>query len=99
MLNRTECVKGASDNISVSHSEMLTAGLNRMLADANLDAIKTNMSTAQAKIFNREKQSRLKRKLGQSVNCLYSIASQLSLNLNHQATGRKKNGAGDQAPH
>lgn len=48
-----------------------------MLADANLDAVKTNMSTAQAKIFNREEQSRPRRKLGQSVNCLYSIASQL----------------------
>lgn len=93
-----ESIEEAFDNISVLRSEMLTAGLNRKLADANLDVIKTNMSTAQAKTFNREEQSRQKCKVGQSVNYLYNIASHLSLHITKPSSCRtQEDRAGDHA--
>lgn len=93
-----ESIEEASDNISVSRYEMLTAGLNRKLADANLEVIKTNMSTAQAKTFNREEQSRQKCKVRQSVNYLYNIASHLSLHITKPSSCRtQKDGAGAHA--
>lgn len=71
-----------------------------MPADANLVVIKTNMSTAQAKIFNREEQSGQKCRLGQSVNYLYNIASHPALNITKTSScTMQDDGAGDKARH
>lgn len=57
ILTLSQYIKSTSDNISVHHSEMLKAGfkLNAGWCTFWHDK-KTNMSTAQAKIFNKKEQ-------------------------------------------